>query len=146
MSPKKLDLFTQCDTTYALGYSLFLRAAGRRKKLTRRRVPDLGLVLAPGGNSCRDHFASQLGDLGLIAEAFQPQHCGLAAVPSHLALGVVAMYLLRGGDRFLSRKLAANDLPGLPVPQRVERRDILLFAIALDQRLGLFDQTVIKHL
>ena len=44
---------------------------------------------------------SFFSNLACIAEARDPMHIGLTAKPGCLALGIVAMALLRGGNRFV---------------------------------------------
>ena len=68
---------------------------------------------------------------------------GLAAEPCDLALGVVAMALLRLGDGLFAGELAAQDGRGLGVAERGERAAVA--AVALDEAFGLFDQAAVEH-
>src|SRR5580704_17040313 len=86
------------------------------------------------------------GDLRCVAEAFQPHHIRFAAKPSHLALGVVAMSLLCRRDCLLAREFATQELCGLLVTQRLERRDVLVCAVAFKETSGLVDQAIFEHL
>ena len=81
-------------------------------------------------------------DRGVVAETFHPGNVGLAAKPGHLALGVVAVSLLRGGDGLRHRQLAADALQRLLVAERVHRRYV---AVALEQRFSFGYESVIEH-
>src|SRR5438094_9330281 len=70
----------------------------------------MGLVL-----KLRHHSYSLGLDGGIIAESVQPVHARLAPEPGHLALGVVAMRLLRRQHRQPMVNLAADKLHGLLV-------------------------------
>src|SRR5208282_2340098 len=71
-------------------------------------------------------------------------HIGLAPEPRDLALGVVAMCLLRRRQRRLPIYLAAQKLHRLLVPERRERTG--LFAIFCKQPLRFADESFVKHL
>jgi len=57
----------------------------------------------------------------LIPEAAQPTYLRFAAEPRHLALGVIAVRLLRGLDGLLAREFATQELYCLLVTEGRQR-------------------------
>src|ERR1700756_1359303 len=86
-------------------------------------------------------------DRRVVAEALEPQHVGLAAEPGELALGVVAVSLLRRGYGLGEGHLAAQDAAGLLVSEGVKgtRSSITgRFAVLRDEAPGFVDQIFIE--
>lgn len=67
---------------------------------------------------------------------------GLAAEPRHLALGVVAVPLLGGGDGLVAGELVFEEVSGLAVAERVQRTHA---AIVPEERLRFFDEALVEH-
>src|SRR5438477_13095892 len=76
-------------------------------------------------------------DIHIVAEAAQPMHGGLAPEPGHLALGVVAVSLLRRPDRQFAVNFAAEKLQRLLIAESVQSDGAL--AIFLVEKPGFFD-------
>src|ERR1700677_2939260 len=72
-----------------------------------------------------------------IAEARQPVHVRFPAKPCNLALGIIAMRLLRRGKRRLAIQFAAQELQRLFVSERAERARLI--AIPCQQLFCLSD-------
>ena len=75
-------------------------------------------------------------DLRVVAEAGEPMHGGVAAEPGELALGVVAMALLSGGDGGFAGEVAVEDSHCLGVAERGKRAASFTEAVAQHLRLG----------
>ena len=69
-------------------------------------------------NQFLNSFSSASLDSLFVSETFQPLDVRLAAKPGHLPLGIVAVSLLSGLQRLVSRKFCAEQLPRLFVAER----------------------------
>ena len=72
----------------------------------------------------------------VVSKGFDPIHIGFAAKPGQLALGIVAMALLGGGDGGLFTQGPVEDAEGLPITQRIEGFDT---AKSVEKRMGFID-------
>src|SRR6266446_7019021 len=82
-------------------------------------------------------------DIWIIAKPPQPMHIRFSPEPCDLALGIVAMRLLRRCQRRLAIQFAAQELHRLLVSQRRERARFR--AIFCEQLFSLGDQSLVKH-
>src|SRR3979490_3118235 len=82
-------------------------------------------------------------DICVVAEPGQPMHIRFSPEPCDLALGIVAMRLLRRDERRLAIQFAAQKLQRLFVSQRRERAR--LRAIFCEQSFRLGNQSLVKH-
>lgn len=78
-----------------------------------------------------------------MAEAFEPMDAGFAAEPCSLAFGVVAVALLGLGHGLFASELAAKNGCCLSITQGGKWAAV--WAVALDEALGLFDEASVKH-
>src|ERR1017187_8099205 len=96
--------------------------------------------------STRNQFGSFPCHGGIVPKSCEPGDVGLAAKPCHLALGIVAMSLLRRRQRLLARKFSAQKLGCLLVAERIERCDALRLAVSLERRSCFLDYPALEHL
>ena len=75
----------------------------------------------------------------IIPKPWQPVNLLLTTEPGHLSLGVVTVYLLRGGNGLSSTEFTAQVLQGLFVSKRGERP--CLIPIPVPQSLSFFNES-----
>src|ERR1700678_904316 len=126
----------QSRAAFDLGWLWILGGAALRAL----RSWGLGFAALAAGVNRRDTF---LLNLLIVPEPAQPVHLRLAPEPGHLALGVIAMSLLRRHNGLLPAILPAKKLRGLLVAERSQGTSIR--AIFLNQGLRLFHQPPIEH-
>src|SRR5271169_682834 len=80
----------------------------------------------------------------VVAKPAQPMHIWFPPEPCDLALGIIAMRLLRRHERSLPIQSAAQELHRLLISQRRERARLL--AIFREKLFRLGDESFIKHL
>ena len=78
-----------------------------------------------------------------VSECFNPLHVGFATKPGELALGVVAVALLRCDDCLFHGHRAVNDCERLFVAKRLKSADA---AVTCQQVAGFFDESSLEHL
>src|SRR5271166_210030 len=96
-----------------------------------------------GGERGFSPLHSGVLNLRIIAKAAQPANLRLAAKPGHLPLSIVAVRLLGGLKRLLTREFPAKKLHRLLVAQRRQRSGGV--AVFLKQCLRLFDEPSLEH-
>lgn len=93
----------------------------------------------------RAHKVKRFGlNIGIVSRSCKPVHFGFAAEPGNLPLCIVPMPSLRLCDSFVARQLTAKNSDRLSITKCPERA--ALIAVALDQKLCLFDQASVEHL
>ena len=80
----------------------------------------------------------------IVPESFEPNNIRLAPEPCHLAFRIIAVPLLRRTNSFFPGEFAAQQFNRLSVPERRKRASAR--AVAMDQLLGLLEQTRFEHL
>src|ERR1017187_9167457 len=105
-----------------------------------------GSAKSAHGDRCLQILLNELPCLALslrfVAKALKPVHVRFAAEPSELALGVVAVTLLRGFDCGRQAQRSCQDRHRLPVSQRVEH---FHRTESLQQSARLFNEASGKH-